>query len=94
MGMESQITPELNVDIVGGFELSDYMNNALYREGIKPEDLAEFDSFVMSEKTGYAGINEPKLGRVLANRTVLREKLQKLYPEIDFSAIPKSSKIV
>lgn len=81
MGMEKQITPDLKVDIVGGFEPSAYCTGAFYRENVKPEDLADFESSVMPVKAPYGGVNGKSSANILANRPKLRERIKKNHPE-------------
>ena len=81
---EADIKPDLNVDIVGGFNPSPYMTGGFYYQGVKPADLAAWDSEVM---TGIlAGTDDPKkaarAARILKNRPKLKAKLAEKYPEL------------
>lgn len=82
-GWEAKIKPDLNVDLVGGFNPSPYKSGGFYYKGVKPMDLAAWDSEIMSGV--LAGTEDSKQvarqGRILKNRTALREKLAKQFPE-------------
>ena len=86
-GMEGAITPELNVDIVGGFEPSAYCTSALYRENVKPLDLADWGSSVMPASAKFANAEKQvkKIERVTKERPALRERIKELHPDMDFS---------
>ena len=88
IGMEKSITPELKVDIVGGFEPSAYFTSALYRKNVKPADLAGFESSIMPKDAKYAGITgkvKKKVGTSLSVRPKLVEKVKALHPEMKLS---------
>ncbi len=88
MGMEKLITPDLPVDLVGGFEPSAYFTSALYRSDVKPADLAGFDSSIMPSEAPYAGLEGKKkknIDRPFEVRPKLVEKIKKLHPHMDFS---------
>ena len=85
-GWEDKITAGLNVDIVGGFAPSPYSSGAFYYEGVKPADLAGFDSRVMPASAPLAGLSDPNNARkrmgALKNRPELKAQLAKKYPEL------------
>ena len=83
-GWESEITPNLNVDVVGSFSPSAY-NNGAGLTGIIPADLAEYNSQVMPSDAQIGGLSDPKkverLGRVIKNRPHLRARIANERPE-------------
>jgi len=85
VGMEDKIEPDLDVELVGGFAPSPFTTGALYYEGVKPAELASWDSQVMPEGKSLGRISDPKMVRkvvnVIAQRPELKEKLAKLHPE-------------
>ncbi len=83
MGMEDKITDDLKVDIVGGFYPSAYFTSSLYREGVKPSDLAAFDSSIMPEDAPFHGVDKAKAAKVIKMRPKLLEMVQKLHPNVD-----------
>jgi len=85
-GMEKSITPELNVDLVGGFDPSAYCTSALYREDVKPLDLSGWDSVVMPESAKFANVKKQakKIDKVTKERPALRERIKALHPNTDF----------
>ncbi len=86
-GLEKSITPELNVDLVGGYEPSAYSTGSLYRLNVKPADLAGWDSSVMPASAKFAGVDAKgaRLSRVLVNRHALVKKIKTLHPDLDLS---------
>ena len=94
-GLEKEITPEINVDIVGKYEPSAYLTSSFYRTNVKPSDLADFDSNVMPEKAGYAGADEKskkRWAKVVSKRPELQERLGERYPDLDLSDLDKGKK--
>ncbi len=85
-GMEDKIKTDLNVDIVGKFAPTPFSTGCYYVEGVKPSDLAGWDSQVMPESAKMGGFLDPKVGwRIpapLKHRPGLREKLAETYPEV------------
>lgn len=83
-GWEKQIKAHLNVDIVGGFAPSAY-NNGVGISGVKPEELASWDSQIMPKGAEIGGLSDPakvaKLGRVIKNRPELRARIAGEHPE-------------
>ena len=77
-GWESEIRPDLNVDVVGSFSPSAY-NNGAGLTGIMPADLAAWNSQVMPSDAKIGGLSDPKkverLGRVIKNRPHLRARI-------------------
>ena len=82
MGMEEKITPELKVDIVGGFEPSAYAILSLYREGVKPQDLAGFDSEIIPKRFKYARSDDRRAVNALNARPKLKAKIQEMEAEV------------
>lgn len=84
LGMEEAISADIPVDIPGGFEPSAYSNGSFYRTGVKPADLAGFDSVLMPRQAGYAGIpgNAKRTARVLRVRPELLKRVQEAYPDL------------
>jgi len=83
-GWEAKIKADLNVSIVGGFKPSPYCTGSFYYKGVKPTDLASWDSEVM--KGELAGADDPKKAgkavRILKNRPELKAALAAKYPDI------------
>ncbi len=83
-GWEDKIKPKLNVEVVGGFSPSAY-NNGIGIAGVKPEELAGWDSQIMPADAEIAGLSDPKqvakLGRVIKNRPELRARIAAEHPE-------------
>ncbi|MEO0447922.1 MAG: ThuA domain-containing protein, partial [Verrucomicrobiota bacterium] len=55
-GMESDITPDLDVHLVGGFVPSPYSSRAFFKAGVKPGDLSGWDSPVMPDRAPGGGL--------------------------------------
>jgi hypothetical protein len=98
-GMESTIEPELDVSIVGKFSPDPYSSTVHYRTGVKPGDLADFESEIMPASAPRAGVSDPKMvgkvKRALPNRPELAAELAKAYPELygaDAKANPEPPK--
>ena len=72
--------------IVGGFAPSPYSSGAYYYEGVKPADLAAWDSQVMPASAKLAGVSDPNTARkranALKNRPELKAQLAERYPEL------------
>ena len=85
-GMEDKIKPDLDVNIVGKYAPTPFSTGCYYVEGVKPKDLAAWDSQVMPATAKMGGFDDPKFaGRIpapLIHRPGLREKLAQHYPEI------------
>ncbi len=83
-GWEKNIKPNLNVDVVGEFAPSAY-NNGVGISGVKPAELAGWDSRIMPTDADIGGLNDPakvkRLGRVLKNRPELRARIARERPE-------------
>ncbi|MFT7632060.1 MAG: hypothetical protein ACI87E_003107 [Mariniblastus sp.] len=84
-GMEDKIKPNLDVSIVGEFSPSAY-TNGLYYEGVKPTDLAGWDSRIMPASANLKGIDNPKFMKrskaILKNRPGLRKELETKHPDL------------
>jgi len=85
-GWEDKITADLDVSIVGGFAPSPYSSGAFYYEGVKPVDLADWESHVMPATANLAGVSDPATARrranALTNRPQLKAQLAEKYPEL------------
>jgi hypothetical protein len=85
-GMEAAITPDLDVSIVGKYSPDAYNTGAIFREGVKPADLAGWDSEIMPSRAPHANVGDVKMAvriqRVLANRPELRKRLAAAHPEL------------
>ena len=87
--LEGKMQSDLNVSIVGGFNPSPYTTGAFFRTGVKPADLAGWDSHVMPADAKFGGLDRPTKGRnsrvyrALRPRTQLRIELEKSYPGFD-----------
>ena len=85
-GWEGSITADLNVDIVGVFEPTAYGNGSFECLGVKPQDLAGWDSQIMPESAKLSNVDTPKSAkkvmRSLNNRPKLKAKLAAKYPEL------------
>ncbi len=83
-GWENQIKPNLNVNIVGKFTPSAY-NNGVGLAGVKPHDLAGWNSQIMPADAEIGGLSDPakvkRLGRVIKNRPELRARIAAEHPE-------------
>ena len=85
MGMEESIKPDLNVEIVGEFNPSPYTTGSFFFKGVKPADLAGWESSIMPKDAELAGLdpenkNEKKrsrAARVFKNRPEMAKKLLK-----------------
>ncbi|MEM9280587.1 MAG: ThuA domain-containing protein [Verrucomicrobiota bacterium] len=86
IGFEAVITPNLDVSIVGGFQPSPYTTGAFFREGVKPTDLADWNSQIMPAEARIGGLEEPtafmsgRIDRALTPRPELVKELEATYP--------------
>ena len=85
-GWESEIKPDLNVALVGGYHPTPYTSSGFHIIGVKPADLAGWESDIMPDDADFDGVSNPatakKQQRVLANRPKLKSKLAAKYPEL------------
>lgn len=85
-GWDASIASDLDVSIVGEFNPSPYTTGAYYYTGVKPLDLAGFESAVMPADAPLGGLDDPKKARKLKgplqNRPELKAKLTEKYPEL------------
>ncbi|WP_372898982.1 hypothetical protein [Stieleria sp.] len=85
-GMEDAIKPNLDVSLVGPYAPTPYSNGAFYYEGVKPADLAGWDSRVMPASAPLAGVDDANNARrrmgALANRPELKAQLAEKYPNL------------
>lgn len=85
-GMEKEIKADMDVSVVGGFKPSPYTTGAFFYKGIKPSDLAGFDSHLMGANAKLGGLDDPKMVRkivgALKARPELKAKLEKAHPEL------------
>ena len=83
-GWEDQIKPDLNVKIVGEFAPTTYTSGA-YMMGVKPTDLAGWESRIMPADAKLGGVDSPRFQRraerILKNRPYLRRQLAEQYPD-------------
>lgn len=81
-GLEDKITADLDVNLVGKFDPSPYSSKAFFRVGVKPSDLAGWDTQVMPAAAKFGGVDEPAKGmasrieRVLESRPELAARLK------------------
>ena len=84
LGMDEEITPTLEVGIVGAYNPTPYTTGSLYFEGVKPADLAGWESSIMPEGAKLRGLDtkneksKKRLQRVFKNRP---EMAKKHFPE-------------
>ncbi|MCS7469115.1 hypothetical protein NZK35_20880 [Stieleria sp. ICT_E10.1] len=85
-GMEDTIKSNLDVSLVGDYAPTPYSNGAFYYEGVKPSDLAGWDSRVMPDSAPLAGVDDANNARrrmgALANRPELKTQLAEKYPNL------------
>lgn len=86
VGLEKEIKRKMDVSIVGTYSPSPYNGGAFYYEGVKPADLAGWESQIMPTSAPLAGVGDPKSVakrlRVLQNRPYLKAQLAKQYPDL------------
>lgn len=86
LGLEANITPDLEIEIVGKFNPSPYTSGAFYYEKVRPSDLSGFESEIMPSSRDLGGLQDQKLSRkinnVLQARPELAERLQAKYPNL------------
>lgn len=89
-GMEQKIKPDLNVDFVGEFNPSPYSSGAFFRVGVKPSDLADWESAIMPTNAMMGGLDISKddrrkgrIERVLRFRPRVVKELEKNHPGFD-----------
>ncbi len=88
-GLEDKIQSDLNVSFVGGFTPSPYTTGAFFRVGVKPSDLAGWDSHVMPAIAKFGGLDEPtasqssRIYKALQPRPELVAELVKTHPGFD-----------
>jgi hypothetical protein len=85
-GWEDAINADLDVSIVGAFTPSPYSSGAFYYDGVRPADLAGWDSQVMPVDAKLAGVEDAATARkrlgALKNRPALKAALAEKYPEL------------
>ena len=97
LGMEDQIRSDLEVDLVGPYSPSPYTSGAYFYRGVRPQDLAGWESPIMPPTAKLAGVDDPKMiqrkRKVLVNRPQLRQQLASEYPQLygEAEASPKSA---
>ena len=93
LGLEASIKPDLNVDFVGGFSPSPYTTGAFFRMGVKPADLAGWESSVMPVEAKYSGIDDKKEKAMKRNLNVLKnrpetvERIKKAHPDFTLESL-------
>lgn len=90
-GWEKKIKANLDVDLVGGYAPTPY-NNGISIAGVKPEELADWNSKVMPGDAQFGNLDKPemvkKYGRVIKNRPELRARIAAEHPEFFASGGP------
>lgn len=85
-GWEDEINADLDVSIVGKYAPSPYTSGAFFYEGVKPADLAGWDSQIMPASAKLAGVDNPaniaRKAKVLVNRPYLKAQLAEKYPDL------------
>lgn len=85
-GWEEKITASLEVSLVGEYTPSPYNGSAFWYQGVKPLDLAGWDSQIMPADATLGGVDNPQTarrsGKLLENRPELKAKLASLHPEL------------
>ncbi|MFT6179910.1 MAG: hypothetical protein ACJA1W_002259 [Akkermansiaceae bacterium] len=93
IGLEDKIEADLDASIVGKFQPAPYTTGSFYRVGVKPSDLAGWDSQVMPSNAKYAGFENganPRLLNTLKFRPNILKEIQKVHPDFDLNkAQPK-----
>jgi len=95
LGLEDKITADLDASIVGKFQPAPYTTGSFYRAGVKPSDLAGWDSQVMpadAKYTGFDGKVNPRAMNVLKNRPYAMKDIQRLHPNFDPAKIQPKKK--
>lgn len=88
LGLEDNIKPDLDISFVGGYNPSPYTTGAFYRLGVKPSDLAGWESSVMPLDAKLKGLDQPnekskrRIHNVLKNRPEIVEKLKAAHPDL------------
>ena len=98
LGLEEQIKADSTVDFVGGFNPSPYTTGSFYRTGVKPSDLAGWDSSVMPAGSKIAGFEKPsakmksRIYNTFRQRPQMLKQIKKADPSFsieDFKPAPK-----
>ena len=74
MGMENEIKPDSNIDFVGEYNPSTFRMNSNYYVGVKPSDLSDWDSPIMSV---YLPLKQAKPKKKKANKKSATKKQAK-----------------
>jgi len=82
-GMESNIRPDLDVEIVGGYSPSPYTTGAFSYLNVKPSDLAAMDSQIMPEGAKLEGLSNPKMKRKISKALSVRPELKAKLGNVD-----------
>lgn len=72
IGMEDKIHPNLDVNFVGSFNPSPYSSGVFFRVGVKPSDLAGWDSAVMPADAPMSGLENAAASKNNRIQRVLR----------------------
>lgn len=84
-GMEHDISPDLDVAIVGGFEPLAYCTG-MYYAGVTPSDLAGRESQIMPADAELKGLDDERVIRrlpaVLSNRPDLAARIKRTHPDL------------
>lgn len=86
LGMEDQINAELDMSIVGSFVPTPFTTGALYRDHVRPSELAGWDSEIMPTDHVLGGVDNPnmvgKVNSALKARPKLRRQIAGDYPTL------------
>ncbi|MEL7496718.1 MAG: ThuA domain-containing protein [Planctomycetota bacterium] len=85
IGLESKIANDLEVSIVGKYHPTFY-TNGVYVGGVKPQDLAGWDSEIMPISSPIVGINDKRFLRrselIFSGRPDMKKRLMKQQPDL------------
>ncbi|MDF2378161.1 MAG: ThuA domain-containing protein [Verrucomicrobiales bacterium] len=97
MGMEKQITPDLEVSLVGKYRPSPYSTGSLYFKGVSPSRLAGWESSIMPANAELVGVDQEsekgrqRIERIFKNRP---EMAKDLLQKKDTSPQPENAWII
>lgn len=98
LGLEEQIKADSKVDFVGGFNPSPYTTGAFFRVGVKPADLAGWESSVMPRDSHLGGLDttnkrlRSRIYQALKHRPKVLEEIERTHPDFrleDYKSAPK-----
>ncbi|MGJ8722912.1 MAG: ThuA domain-containing protein [Roseibacillus sp.] len=88
MGMEKDITATLEAGIVGSFNPSPYSTGSLFFEGVKPADLAGWDSSIMPEDAPLAGVTATEGKRAARLKNIFGSRPEMAKKFLPAEAVP------